>query len=286
MLLTESMAELGRRNQLAILRSARPGVFLDGGEDGEILLPRRYAPENCEPGAVVDVFVYRDSEDRLVATTEVPLAMVGEFGVLRVVGMHPDIGVFLDWGLSKDLLLPRREQSCALRTGQKVAVRVFVDPHSNRIVASMKLGRWLGKTPPRYPVGGEVRALVANETPLGYNAIVAGAHRGLFYHSALAGPLCPGETVTAFVLAVRPDGNLDLSLTRPGYGRVKPLAEQILQALAEAGGSLPFHDKTSPEEIRAAFQVSKKAFKQALGALYRRHRIAIEPDAIRLLGKK
>jgi predicted RNA-binding protein (virulence factor B family) len=282
----EFMAELGRRNHLTILRSASPGFYLDGGADGEILLPRRYAPENAEPGQMLDVFVYRDSEDRLVATTETPLAMVDEFAVLRVVSLNADIGAFLDWGLSKDLLLPRREQSCALRVGQKVAVRVFVDPHSNRIVASMKLGRWLGKTPPRYHVHQEVRVLIANETPLGYNAIVGGAHRGLFYHSHLSGPLTPGDTVVAYIAEVRPDGNIDLSLDRSGYSRVKPLSEQILQALEESGGALPFHDKSSPEEIRAKFNVSKKAFKQALGALYRRKAIAIEETEIRLLPKE
>jgi predicted RNA-binding protein (virulence factor B family) len=280
------MADLGKLNRLVVLRSGGPGLFLDGGEDGEILLPRRYVPENAEPGQTLEVFVYRDSEDRLVATTETPLAMADEFAVLRVVSLNADIGAFLDWGLSKDLLLPRREQSCALRVGQKVAVRVFVDPYSNRIVASMKLGRWLGKTPPRYHVHQEVRVLVANETPLGYNAIVGGAHRGLFYHSHLSGPLTPGETVVAYIAEVRPDGNLDLSLDRSGYSRVKPLSEQILQALEEAGGSLPFHDKSTPEEIREKFHVSKKAFKQALGALYRKKAIAIEETEIRLLPKE
>jgi len=277
------MAELGRRNQLTILRSASPGLFLDGGEDGEILLPRRYVPENAEPGQTIDVFVYRDSEDRFVATTETPLAMVGDFATLRVVSLNANIGVFLDWGLSKDLLLPRREQSAVLREGQLVTVRVFVDERSNRVVASMKLNRWLGKTPPEYRLGQAVQITVANETPLGYNAIVEDQHKGLLYHSGIGATLRPGDKMQAFVSAIREDGKIDLSLDRSGYVRVKPLSEQILQALSDAGGTLPFHDKSSPEEIRDAFGVSKKAFKQALGALYRRKVVALEETQIRFI---
>lgn len=277
------MAELGRRNQLTILRSASPGLFLDGGEDGEILLPRRYVPENAEPGQTIDVFVYRDSEDRFVATTETPLAMVGDFATLRVVSLNANIGVFLDWGLSKDLLLPRREQSAVLREGQLVTVRVFVDERSNRVVASMKLNRWLVKTPPEYRLGQAVQITVANETPLGYNAIVEDQHKGLLYHSGIGATLRPGDKMQAFVSAIREDGKIDLSLDRSGYVRVKPLSEQILQALSDAGGTLPFHDKSSPEEIRDAFGVSKKAFKQALGALYRRKVVALEETQIRFI---
>jgi predicted RNA-binding protein (virulence factor B family) len=280
------MAELGRRNQLTVLRSAKPGIFLDGGETGEILMPRRYVTDAMEPGAVVDVFLYKDSEDRLVATTETPLAMVGEFALLRVVSARASIGAFLDWGLTKDLLLPRNEQSGPVREGSLVAVRVYVDERSERIVASMKLQRWLGKTRGNFRPEQEVGLFITDETPLGYNAIVDGTHRGLLYHGELARPLQPGETVRGYVRAVRPDGKLDVSLDRAGYVRVKPLSEQILQKLAEAGGFLPFHDKSSSDEIRDAFGVSKKAFKQALGALYRKRRIAMEPEGIRLAGKR
>lgn len=277
------MAALGVRNQLPILRETTSGLFLDGGEDGEILLPGRYIPANATPGTVLDVFIYRDSEDRLVATTETPLAMVGDFATLRVVSLHPDIGAFLDWGLAKDLLLPRREQAGPVRVGQQITVRVFIDERSNRIVASMKLNRWLERLPPHYRREQPVEIMISNETPLGYNAIVEGRHKGLLYHDSLASPLRPGETMQAFVSAVRANGKIDLTLDRAGYVRVKPLGDQILQALTEAGGKLPFHDKSSPEEIRATFGVSKKAFKQALGALYRKHRIALDPTEIRLL---
>lgn len=274
------MADLGKRNRLAIVREAAPGLFLDGGNLGEILLPRRYIPLDAAPGAELDVFIYRDSEDRLVATTEVPLAMVGEFALLRVQSVKPGIGAFLDWGLSKDLLLPRREQVSFPREGGLVVVHVFIDEKSDRIVASERIDRWLDLIPASYTAEQPVNLLVVRETPLGYSAIVENSHWGLLYDSDLAGPLRIGERLNGFVRMVRPDGKIDLSLDRSGFSRIKPLTAQILEALTAAGGTLPFHDKSTPEEIRTAFGVSKKAFKQALGSLYRNRRITINPSNI------
>jgi len=280
------MADLGKRNHLSVLREASPGFFLDGGPLGEILLPGRYIPAGAGPGSELDVFVYRDSEDRLVATTETPLAMVGDFAFLRVLSVRPGLGAFLDWGLSKDLLLPRREQTGFLREGELLVVYVFVDPKSDRIVASARLDRWLNRTPPAYASEQQVQLLITGETPLGFNAIIENAHWGLLYRSGLAHPLRVGDTMNGFVREVRPDGKVDLALDRAGYVRVKPLSEHILEALAEGGGKLPFHDKSSPEEIREKFGVSKKAFKQALGALYRARRVVLDPAGIRLLPKR
>lgn len=277
------MALLGRLNRLPVLRAATPGLFLDGGEHGEILLPRRSIPADLPPGDILEVFVYRDSEDRPVATTETPLAMVGEFALLRVLSVRPDLGAFLDWGLAKDLLLPRREQTGQVREGELIVVRVYLDEKSDRVAASMRLNRWLKGSSPRYAPEQEVRLLIIGETPLGYNAVVENAHLGLLYRAELSGPLAPGDRRRGYVRAVRPDGKIDLSLDRSGYGRVKTLTEQILEALARGGGRLPFHDKSTPEEIREAFGVSKKAFKQALGALFRQRRIALDATEIRLL---
>jgi len=265
---------------LTVVREAPPGYFLDGGDLGEILLPGCYIPPGTGPGATLDVFIYRDSEDRLVATTESPLAVVGEFAFLRVVGVKPSVGAFLDWGLSKDLLLPRREQVSFARTGESVVVRVFIDEKSDRIVAGERLDRWLDLTPAAYDAGQPVKLLVARQTPLGYSAIVENAHWGLLYKTDLAGPLRAGDSLDGFVRAVRPDGKVDLALDRAGFARIMPLAETILAALAAAGGSLPVHDKSSPEEIRKTFGASKKAFKQALGMLYRERRIALDPSGI------
>ncbi len=279
------MSKLGRRNLLPILREVRSGLFLDGGERGEILLPGRYIPEGAVPGMSLDVFVYRDSEDRLVATTETPLAMVGEFAVLRVVSTRVDLGAFLDWGLAKDLLLPRREQTDSIREGDLVVVRILVDEKSDRIIASSRLNRWLGSPPARYAPEQPVQIFITGETPLGYNAIVENTHWGLLYHSEIPTPLSPGERRQAYVRTVRGDGKIDLSLDRAGYVRVKPLSDKILEALQAAGGRLPFHDKSTPAEIRETFGVSKKAFKQAVGALYRKRRVAIDSTEIRLLPK-
>jgi len=276
------MAILGKRNTLPIVRQAPPGYYLDGGTHGEILLPGRYVPTGAMPGGTIDVFVYRDSEDRLVATTETPLVMVGEFGFLRVVSELPAIGAFLDWGLEKDLLLPRREYAGGIRTGGHALVHVMLDERSDRIVATARLSRHLNLTPAAYTEGQAVKLIVESETPLGYKAIVNNAHLGLLYRAELAGPLSIGQVLDGFIRTVRPDGKIDLGLDPAGHRRLGPLADQILAALKTAGGQLPYHDGSSPEEIRAALGMSKKAFKQAIGVLYRDRRIVIEPAGIRL----
>lgn len=276
------MALIGKRNRLTIVREAPPGLYLDGGSHGEILLPKRYITDASVPGAKLDVFVYRDSEDRLVATTETPLAMAGEFAFLKVVSWDQSLGAFLDWGLSKDLLLPRREQTQPLRPGDWIVVHVSLDGKSDRIVASARLNRALSRTPPDYSPYQPVKLLISEETPLGYNAIVENTHRGLLYRESLARPLKIGERLDGYVRSIRPDGKLDLTLDRVGIQRIASITEQILEALRAAGGRLPYSDKTSPEEIREAFGASKKAFKQAIGTLYRKRLIHIEPGGIQL----
>jgi uncharacterized protein len=280
------MAQLGRRNLLTVIRSAPPGFYLDGRSHGEILLPGRYVPPGLVPGGSIDVFVYRDSEDRLVATTESPFALVGEFAYLRVVSVNPRIGVFLDWGLEKDLLLPLREQAAPLQPGDWLVVRVALDRRSDRIIASARLTRWLSLSRPTYAEGQRVQFIVTGESPLGYNTIVEHAHRGLLYRAELSGPLMVGQSLQGYIRTVREDGKIDLSLDRAGFHRIAPVTEQILTALQAAGGHLPLHDDSSPEEIRAAFGISKKAFKQAIRTLYRSRRILIEPTGIRLAPTK
>ncbi len=277
------MVDIGKRNLLTIVREASPGLYLDGGELGEILLPHRYVPKNAAPGGRLDVFVYFDSEDRIVATTENPRACVGGFACLKVIGMNRNIGTFLDWGLPKDLLLPFNEQLRPLRRGEEVVVAVYLDPRSERIAASMRLKRHLSRCPPLYAAGQAVSLLIAEETTLGYNAIIESAHMGLLYRDSVAVPLHVGQTIKGFVRAIRPEGKIDLSLDQAGYKRVAPLKQQIIQALEANGGRLDFDDSTSPEVIREKFGVSKKAFKQALGALYKARRIEFTRPGIALL---
>lgn len=277
------MANIGRRNLLPVIRETTAGLYLDGGEEGELLLPGRYIPRDYVPSEPLDVFVYRDSEDRLVATTEDPIVMVGEFACLQVVSVNRAIGAFLDWGLPKDLLLPFREQDPQVRVGDWVVVAVYLDPKTNRIVASARLRKHLSEDPPMYRTGQPVRLLIAGRTPLGYNAIVEDAHMGLLYHNNLATPLATGQRLNGFVRTIRENGKIDLSLDASGYRRVASLTDQIVQALEGAGGRLDFDDDSSPESIRETFGMSKKAFKQALGTLYRQRRIRFEQPGIQLL---
>jgi len=277
------MAILGKRNVLSIVRASTPGLYLDGGELGEILLPGRYIPADLKPKDKLDVFVYRDSEDRLVATTETPLAMVGEFACLKVISVNPNVGAFLDWGLAKDLLLPFREQEIPVHVGQRVVVYVCLDVKTNRILATARLNRHLNREAPAYRTGQPVSFLVTGRTPLGYNAIVENAHRGLLYQDNLAAPLAAGQKLKGFVRTVRSGGKIDLSLDASGYKRVAALTDQIVQALERNGGRLDFDDDSSPAAIRQTFSVSKKAFKQALGKLYKMRRIQFLHPGIQLL---
>lgn len=277
------MAILGKRNTLGIVRESTPGLYLDGGELGEILLPGRYIPANLKPKDKLDVFVYRDSEDRLVATTEIPLATVGEFACLKVVSINDRVGAFLDWGLAKDLLLPFREQERPVRVGQKVVVFIYLDPKSERIVASSRLKRHLSPERPLYRNSQPVNLLITGASQLGYQAIVENRHLGLLYRDNVTTPLQIGQHVKAFVRNIRPNDQIDLSLDASGYKRVAPLTDQIVQALEQNGGKLAFDDDSSPEVIRQQFGVSKKAFKQALGKLYKARRISFQKPGIQWL---
>ena len=277
------MAIIGRRNLLSIVRESAPGLYLDGGDTGEILLPGRYIPRDLAQGDKLDVFVYLDSEDRLVATTETPLVMAGEFAQLEVIAFNPAIGAFLTWGLSKDLLLPFREQENPVRVGDRVIVHVYLDAKSNRIVATTRLNRHLNRQAPTYSRGQPVAFLVLGKTPVGYNVIVENAYRGLIYHDNVSARLEPGQKLNGFIRGVRPDGKIDLSLDASGYKRVAALTDRIVQLLERHGGRLGFDDDSSPEEIRESFGASKKAFKQALGALYKERRIRFLKPGIELL---
>ena len=280
------MAQLGKRNLLTVLRSAAPGLYLDGGTRGEILLPGKLIPTGAVVGGKVDVFVYRDSEDRLVSTTQQPVAGVGEFAYLRVAAVNPRIGVFLEWGLEKDLLLPIREMDGPLNPGDRVAVQVVLDERTDRLIASARFNRRLDQTPPPYHEGESVRLFVASRSPLGFNLVVNNAHRGLIYHTDIAQPLKIGDVVPGYIRAIRPDGKLDLALGQAGHRRIGPMSEQVLAILTERGGRLPYHDNSLPEEIRDVFGMSKKAFKQAIGALFKERKIMIDPDGISLVAPK
>jgi predicted RNA-binding protein (virulence factor B family) len=277
------MATIGKRNTLTVLRESKSGIYLYGGEHGEILLPNRYVPRKVVMGDRLEVFVYRDSEDRLVATTETPRAMVGEVATLKVISINRQVGAFLDWGLAKDLLLPFREQTGPVQVGQDVVVRIYLDEKTQRIVASMKLGRDSAIELPNYRSGQQVEFLITDKTLLGYKALVEGKHPGLLYHEGISVPVAVGQKLKGFVRALRPDGKIDLILDQAGYRRVAPLALRIVQALQRNRGRLGLDDDSPPEAIRQAFGASKKAFKQALGTLYKARRICFSKPGVELL---
>ena len=269
---------------MRVVKALDFGVYLDGGELGEILLPKKYLNKDCRVGGDVDVFLYLDSEDRLIATTLPPLAMVGEFAFLKCVEVG-EVGAFLDWGLLKDLLVPFREQRMKMEKGRYYIVRIYLDEKTQRIAASSRHGRFLGKTPPDYKEGEEVDLLIAGEIAVGYRAIVNNSHWGLLYRNEVFQPLKIGQKVKGYVTKIRDEKKVDLTLQKLGGEHIHDAAASILDTLREKGGFIPVTDSSSPEKIAAVFNLSKKAFKRAVGGLYKRRLVTLEKGGIRLVEK-
>ena len=276
------MLNIGNYNTLRIIKILSFGAYLDGGEGKEILLPTRYVPNGAQVGDEVKVFIYHDNEGRLIATTLHPNAVVGEFAFMQVKSVNT-MGAFLDWGLMKDLLVPYKEQKLTMREGKWYLVYVRLDHVTGRVMASARIEKFLNNIPPKYEFNQEVSLLVADDTEIGYKVIVNNLHWGMVYHNQVFQRLEKGEHLKGYVKEIREDDKLDISLTPLGYQKVDGIAQTILQALQMQNGFLPVHDKSDPEVIYSLFRCSKKAFKQAIGALYRQHRIALEPDGIRLI---
>jgi hypothetical protein len=276
------MAQIGKLNHLEVLKEVDFGIYLDGGDLGEILMPKRYVPEGTMPGDILEAFIYLDSEDRLLATTEKPLAMVEEFALLEVVSVAP-VGAFLNWGLPKDLFVPFREQRKPMEVGQKYLVYVYLDTDTKRIAASSKIEHYLDNIPVDYDENEEVDLIIVNETDLGYNAIIDNCHLGILYKNEVFQPLISGDRIPGFIKKIRTDGKIDLCLQKAGYEKISSFADQIIFALEKNNGFLPLTDKSSPEEIYRMFKISKKNFKSAVGALYKKRIITLEENGIRLL---
>jgi len=280
------MLEIGRFNELKIVQELPRGLQLDGGEAGEILLPKQYVKEGMEVGSTINVFIYRDSEARLIATTLTPHAQVGDFAYLNIVDESP-VGAFLDWGLPKDILVPFSEQSNRLEKGRKVLVRIYLDD-ADRITASTMLDTFLYDTDDteRFKSGDEVNLVVAGKTDLGTKMIIDGVYWGLIYENDIFQDLSRGDKVTGYIQRVRPDKKIEVTLQKPGFGRIEPLGQKILDKLAnEDAGFIPLSDKSSPEMIKRVFSCSKNAFKQAIGGLYKQQLINIEREGITLIKK-
>ena len=278
---TEVMLEIGRTVSLEVLRAVPMGMML-GFPGDEVLLPSRYVPDAASPGDVIEVFLYTDSEDRPIATTEIPHAQADEFASLRVVSVSSS-GAFLDWGLPKDLLLPFRSQLQPVRPEQRVVVRVLCDSISGRPVATMRVERFLELPTADIREGQAVELLVYEETDLGSKAIIDGRFGGLLYHDP--GSLGPeiGSSATGYIQRIRDDGKIDLTLVPSGKAAIDHSRETLLNALQSAGGRLDLSDRSPPDAIRSTLGLSKKAFKRAVGVLYRERRIRIGESSIELI---
>ena len=279
------MVEIGKYNTLKIVKDLDFGVYLDGGDGMEILLPARYVPKNVKPGDKVEVFIYHDNEGRLIATTAKPLAQAGEFQFMEVKSVN-NTGAFLEWGLMKDLLVPFKEQKMPMREGKWYLVYVHVDHVTGRIVASARIDKYLDNVIPNYSFNQEVDLLVAEDTEIGYKVIINNTHWGLVYHNEVFQRLEKGEHLKGYIKEVREDEKIDVSLTPLGYQKAEGVAKIILDSLKAQGRYVAVHDKSEPELIYSLFRCSKKAFKQAIGALYKQKIIYIEPEGIRLIDKK
>lgn len=274
--------ELGKHNVLKVVKEVDFGMYLDGGEEGEILLPERYVPEDCKPGDELNVFIYLDNEERMVATTLTPLVQVGQFACLEVAWVN-QYGAFLNWGLMKDLFVPFREQKMKMQVGNKYMIHAHLDDESYRIVASAKVDRYLSKERADYEPGQEVDILIWQKTDLGFKAIIENKYSGLLYESEVFRPLHTGMAMKAYVKQVREDDKIDLILQGPGPGKVEDFSKSLLGYIRENGGCLPLNDKSPAEEIYDTFGVSKKTFKKAVGDLYKKRLILLQEGGIALV---
>ena len=274
--------KIGQYNTLKLNRMVDFGAYLIDEQGNEVLMPRRYLTPDMHLGDMVEVFVYNDSENRPVATTERPLAVVGDTCLLRVKAVDA-VGAFLDWGLAaKDLLVPFREQRVRMQAGRSYIVHVYLDQETNRIVASAKIDRWVNKTKPDYYHRQMVNLLVVQRTDLGYKVLVDNCHWGLIYQNETYRDVNVGDQITGFVKQVRPDGKIDVTIEKMEKLRIDDLAKAILQHLHNHGGSMSLSDKSTPEQISATFSCSKKDFKKAIGLLYKQHLITLD-NAVHLV---
>ncbi len=275
------MIAIGKYNQLKVKKTVDFGVYLYGGDDLEILLPTRYVPENTEVDDELEVFIYNDSEDRIIATTERPLAQVGDFAFLKVVGQH-QAGAFLDWGLLKDLFVPLSEQAKAMKIGNYYVVYVYLDRITQRIVASSKIEKYLDNEPVDVSEGQEVEITVYDETPMGYKAVVNNKFSAVLYSNEVFINIQLGMKLPAYIKKIREDEKIDLSIHPKGYDAILPLSDKILQYIKQQGGEINITDHSPAEEIYAAFGISKKMYKKALGNLYKQKMIVLNEKNVQL----
>ncbi|MEX2596262.1 MAG: S1-like domain-containing RNA-binding protein [Salibacteraceae bacterium] len=273
--------KIGDINKLTVKKESSIGLFLEDELGLEVLLPKRYVAEGTKAGDVIDAFIYRDSEDRLIATTETPIAKINELALMEVKSVT-DHGAFLNWGLSKDLFVPHKEQLPKLKDGDKGLFYVYLDQLTQRIAASNKLDKFLSDQPEDLGHGDEVKIIVWKQHELGYQVVINEAYLGMVYRNQLFQPLNLGDTMIAYVNQIREDGRIDILLQKPGYAHIDDASSLVLEKLNANGGYLSLHDKSDPKTIKTQLNLSKKAFKKAVGGLFKAGKISLEEDGIRL----
>ncbi len=278
------MLQPGKFNYLQIVQEQAFGVYLDGGQEfGKILLPRKYVPKGFKIDDWLDVFVYYDSEDRLIATTRKPYAQVGEFAHLKIVDVN-NVGAFADWGLEKDLLIPFQEQIKRLETGRSYTVRIYRDRSTGRLNGSTKIDKFLRPiNQGKFEAGQKVNIMVWRKTEIGYSAIIENSHVGMLYNNEIFQPLRYGNKLTAQIKQIREDDRIDLSLNKKARDQYQELPDKILAFLKDNDGVSTLTDKSSPEDIYKTFAVSKSNYKKALGRLYKERKIKLSAERIEIL---
>lgn len=275
------MIDIGKMNKLTISRMVEFGAYLSEGAE-EVLLPRRYVPEDAVVGQEVEVFIYHDSQDRLVATTQTPVGVLGQVVWIEAVAIT-DFGAFMNWGLDKDLLVPLKEMKHKLEEGDWALVYLLSDPLTDRVIGSTKLERFMSQEPASFTEGQLVEGIIAGKSDMGYRVVINHTHWGLLYKTEVYQPLRKGEKVFVYIKKVREDGKIDLTLHKEGYKKVGDQSLQILEALKSEGGFIAVTDKSPPETIYRLFGISKKSFKMAVGALYKKRLITLESDGLHMV---
>lgn len=276
------MIRLGEYNTLEILRETDPGLYLGDTEENVVLLPHRYKPENFNIGDMLEVFVYLDYEERPVATTLTPHVFLNDFGYLHCSDVN-EFGAFMDWGVQKQLFVPFKEQARPMKVGNWYIVYLSMDEQTNRLVGSSKTNKYLNNDNVTLQKFDEIAIMVTHITDLGANVIVNGTHKGLIFVNDIFEDIRTGDTMKAYVKGVREDNKIDVVLQSPGYRSIEPNANFILDELKAAGGFMPLHDKSDPQDIKNELGMSKKSFKKAIGTLYKDKQILIKPDGIELI---
>ena len=286
--------KLGDYNILKVVKEAkRPnphsfnneetfGIFLDGGHEGDILMPKKYVPEGTKVGDMIECFLYLDQDERLIATTEKPIAKANEFAFLECSWVN-EYGAFLDWGLMKDVFCPFREQKRKMEIGNSYIVHIHLDEESYRIVASAKIENYFSQEKPAYRHGEEVEIMIWQKTDLGFKVIIDNKYPGLIYQSQIFKHVTTGDRMTGYIDNIRPDGKIDVTLQPTGRKLTADFAETLLEYLHDNNGVCPLGDKSDAEDIKRTFQVSKKTFKKAVGDLYKRRLITISPEGLKLV---